>query len=39
MASKVQYRWWGERTDDDITKLDSVWEVRVAEDNRVYFLK
>ncbi len=39
MADKTKYVWWGERPEDDITKLDNVWEVRVAEDNRVYFVK
>ncbi|XP_064394863.1 WW domain-containing oxidoreductase-like [Halichondria panicea] len=38
MADKTKYVWWGERPEDDITKLDNVWEVRVAEDNRVYFV-
>lgn len=38
MASQVYYL-WGEKDEDDITKLPKHWEARVADDNRVYFLK
>ena len=33
------YRWWGESEEDDITRLASSWEVRVAEDHRVFFVE
>ena len=39
MNIQTKYLWWGERPEDDITRLFSVWEVRVAEDSRVYFVK
>lgn len=30
---------WGDRLDDDITKLPKEWEARVSENDRVYFVK
>ena len=33
------YLFWGERETDDITLLPEEWEIRVALDNRVYFVK
>ena len=30
---------WGDRSEDDITKLSEEWEARVADDNRLYFVK
>lgn len=30
---------WGEKAEDDITMLPKEWEARVADDNRVFFLK
>ena len=33
------YLLWGERREDDITKLPDEWEARVADDNRIYFVK
>ena len=38
-SREVRCLWWGESAEDDITKLPSEWEVRVADDNRVYFVK
>lgn len=39
MAGQVSYKVWGEFADDDITKLPQGYEARVADDNRVYFMK
>ena len=33
------YVMWGDRGEDDITKLPEEWEARVADDNRLYFVK
>lgn len=33
------YRFWGEFADDDITKLPQMYEAKVTDDNRVYFIK
>ena len=39
MARMQSYMMWGERAEDDITKLPEEWEARVADDNRLYFVK
>lgn len=36
---QVSYKFWGEFEDDDITKLPQDYEAKVADDNRVYFIK
>ena len=33
------YSVWGCKPEDDITKLPEEWEARVADDNRLYFVK
>lgn len=38
MAEEV-YLLWGDREEDDITKLPKHWDVCVAEDNRLFFLE
>ena len=40
MAQRMHsYAMWGDRAEDDITKLPEEWEARVADDNRLYFVK
>ena len=40
MAERTRsYVMWGDRTEDDITKLPDEWEARVADDSRLYFVK
>lgn len=40
MSQRVHsYLLWGDRSEDDITKLPDEWEARVADDNRIYFVK
>lgn len=40
MAQRMHlYMTWGDRAEDDITKLPEEWEARVADDNRLYFVK
>ena len=39
LPQKHLYLVWGQRKQDDITRLSREWEARVAEDGRVFFVK